>query len=81
MLKSHIRPTVTVKELNVTITTLSEYISYKMTPGSEKDYRASSNTSFILSVVEWPPQALTGGEACPAFFLLLELTFWTPFGF
>jgi hypothetical protein len=28
----------------------SEYISYKMTPGSEKDYRASSITTFILSV-------------------------------
>jgi hypothetical protein len=50
MFKSHVWPTVMVKQLNVTITVLSEYISYKITPGSEKDYRASSNTSFILSV-------------------------------
>jgi hypothetical protein len=32
------------------ITASSEYISYKMTLGSEKDYRASNITAFILSV-------------------------------
>jgi hypothetical protein len=32
------------------ITTSTEYMSYKMTLGSEKDYRASSITWFILSV-------------------------------
>jgi hypothetical protein len=31
------------------ITTISEYISYKMTPTSQKDYRASNITTFILS--------------------------------
>jgi hypothetical protein len=37
-----------VKELNVMITALLEYISYIMTPRSEKDYRACSNTLCIL---------------------------------
>jgi hypothetical protein len=32
------------------ITTLSEYISYKITPRSEKDYKASNIIVFILSV-------------------------------
>jgi hypothetical protein len=41
-----------------------------MTPASEKDFRASSITTFILS---------TKGVACLAFFLLLKLAFWTPF--
>jgi hypothetical protein len=50
MFKSYVQPTVMVKQLNVTITTLSEYISYKMVPESEKDYRATSNTLFILSM-------------------------------
>jgi hypothetical protein len=27
-----------------------EYISYKMTPGSKKDYRASNIIAFILSM-------------------------------
>jgi hypothetical protein len=31
------------------IASLSEYISYKMTPGSRKDYRASNIAMFILS--------------------------------
>jgi hypothetical protein len=31
------------------IIALSEYISYKMTPESEKDYRASNIIAFILS--------------------------------
>jgi hypothetical protein len=30
------------------LTTLLQYISYKMTPGSEKDYRASNITTLIL---------------------------------
>jgi hypothetical protein len=45
------------------ITTLIEYIPYKMTLESEKDYRACNNTSFILSTALRPPHALTGGEA------------------
>jgi hypothetical protein len=32
------------------ITVITEYISYKMTPGSEKDYRANNITMIILSV-------------------------------
>jgi hypothetical protein len=31
------------------ITSFLEYISYKMTPGSKKDYKASNITMFILS--------------------------------
>jgi hypothetical protein len=49
MFKSHLRPTVRYTIHNVMIIAISEYISYKITPGSEKDYRASSITAFILS--------------------------------
>jgi hypothetical protein len=48
-------------------TSLSEYISYKMTPGSEKDYRASSITTFILSVVWMASTGVDQGRGPPSF--------------
>jgi hypothetical protein len=50
----------------------SEYISYKITEHAAIHH-------LFYAQLEWPPQALIGGEAYLAFFLLLELAFWTPF--
>jgi hypothetical protein len=72
MFKSHVWPTVMVKQLNVTITVLSEYISYKITPGSEKDYRASSNTSFILSVAWMASTGTHHGRGMSSFLPLAQ---------
>jgi hypothetical protein len=49
MFKSHVRPIVRQTVHNAMITASIEYISYIMTPVSEKDYRASNITTFILS--------------------------------
>jgi hypothetical protein len=49
-----------------------------MTPRSEKDYRASSITSFILSAAWRPPQAMTGRGTFLAFLLWLELDVEAP---
>jgi hypothetical protein len=65
MFNSHVRPTVMVKQLNVTITVLLEYISFKMTPGSKNDYKASINTSFILSVAWMGSTGANRGRGLP----------------
>jgi hypothetical protein len=46
MFKSHVLPIVVIKQLNVTTTALSEYMSYKMTPGSKK--RLQSKQQYII---------------------------------
>jgi hypothetical protein len=49
------------------ITEYSEYISYKFTPGSKKDYRACINTSFILSVAWSATTGADRGRGLPRF--------------
>jgi hypothetical protein len=62
-------PTIKVNSYNATITTIIEYISYKMTQVSEKDYRASNNAMIILSIDE---RDFTGDDRVrgPPIFLL-----------
>jgi hypothetical protein len=49
------------------ITTLSEYISYKMTPGSEKDNRASSIIVLFLSATWTTSTGNARGRVQPTF--------------
>jgi hypothetical protein len=49
------------------ITASSEYVSYKMTLGSEKDYRASNITVFILSVARMASTGDDQGRSLPSF--------------
>jgi hypothetical protein len=52
---------------NVTITELSEYISYIMNPGSEKDYRAHNITTFVLSAAWMASTDTDRGRGLPSF--------------
>jgi hypothetical protein len=53
------------------ITTLSEYISSNMTPGSEKkDYRASNITTFILSMAQMASIGTDRERGLPSFLSL-----------
>jgi hypothetical protein len=51
---------------NVTITELSEYISYIMNPGSEQDYRAHNITTFVLSVARMASTDTDRGRGLPS---------------
>jgi hypothetical protein len=54
------------------IISLSKYISYKITPDSKKDYRASSITTFILSAA-WTFSTGAGwGRGLPRFLPLAQ---------
>jgi hypothetical protein len=49
MFKPHVQSTIEVNCYDGTITTIIEYIFYKMAQGSEKDYRAHISATIILS--------------------------------
>jgi hypothetical protein len=52
----------------------TEYISYKMTPESEKDYRTSSITTFILSVASMASTCDDRRSDLPSFPLLARIS-------
>jgi hypothetical protein len=52
----------------------------KLPQGLKKIIEQAAIHHLFYVWLEWPPQALTMGEACLAFFLLLKLAFWTPIG-
>jgi hypothetical protein len=51
------------------ITTITEYISYKMTIGLKKDYRAYNNVTIILSADERASKGDDRGRGPPSFLL------------
>jgi hypothetical protein len=54
------------------ITTIIEYISYKMTIGLKKITKHTTMQWLFQAQTIEPPQAMTGGEAFLASFFLLE---------
>jgi hypothetical protein len=60
------------------ITTLPEYISYKMTIGLKNITEQPHCNDYSKRGLSEPLQAMTEGEACLASFLLLELDVGAP---